>query len=814
MTSYIQVESGDEEFESALEDQVEQQRESNLETELLEFDDLKFADLQVARNIYHQLRDDAFRRRETFAFIKASYDGNAPYDSSEIDAGRFNINPRFMAKTMRDLRLNSESVLTHSKTYIDFNYDVPDLPDSRVLEANIEYQYNELMNHWPGFKDTFRQMDLDRLLYGAGLLYWPNPKDFRYEAFDYTRVLWPEDTSTIVDDWTLVFAEHKFTFHELYKEYKKAKNGGNSLWSAEALEDVLEKMTVSGDGETRRLPFADFELDLQDRIAKNSDLCRSINTDHVQVVSVFWKRLNGKIAHGIFTRDLDTNDYLFFSKNRYDAFSQAFCLVPRDDNVRTVHELKGYGHLIYNFVVTATRLYNSVLDAGIRGSTVFMQTMGADRRRDIREDLVDLGGLVLTEHQVQTNGIRTNLQDLIVLLQKVLTDLFDATAIAGLEFVEKHGDGRGFELVKLQLSKNARVHKHEMNFFLDRLTDCYRETMRKIYKSVDRTTDRLLQKKFFGPLILRGIGADFFTFDDEADSRFELPSEVNVYANKPSGTGSQQADALVIQELAPIAGSLGTQGFRNYLERVVISAAGPDEINQFLPEEDFKNQPTRQSQQAVIESNQLQDFSVDLEDPNAATANKPLEIPVTRDDDHLIHAQVHLEEIAKTIQGFQRQQINLLEADVRLTNLVSHEAQHIALLDAIPEKRDVAGRIRNEFNNFFNELKSIRVNSTRMRERMIKEQQEAEALKAQGGMESDDPKVIKARGDVALKAQKQQAELTMLKQRTDFENLLEASKFQLKRDIDIAQAQVDARIRLQQERREIDKQNEKRARSN
>lgn len=759
--------------------------EQNQQDELV-FDDLFLTTATQAKSLEYDIKQANRERLLQYAAIKASYDGMSPYENNEIGYERSNTNFRRQERVINKLALNYSSAINNSSSLIDFKY-LADVANRNMIEMAVEQRFTDFFRNQLWFQHEMSLKQNDMLLYGGGLLHFPSKDDFHFQRIDFTNFFCAQDTSIDVDDWEVIYINHDFSIYDLIRHYQS----GSRKWNREVLETILLAHFHEGDD---KVDNQNPEVGLQEIFRKTGgSYPTKVFNERIPFVSVFWKRINGKIAKATYAREIEHGEFAFENDNAYDYFGQAFRLFPLFRNVESVHSLKGWGHITYNMTAHSTRFDNHVIDAGSREATVFLKNSGVNNQDDLREILIDHGSIVLLQGaDIEQQAIRTNLNAILAVKQDLKREINESTYIDGLDFMEQFGDGRGYELAQLQLKGNARVHKSLMRVYTEHLTPFYQELVKKVLSITAKNKETgELKKRFVDPLKEQGVPEEIFKLDDSSsDPNLQstvLPDDIEVFAAKSFGTGSQLADQLMVRDLEARASFFGDRGLRRMREISIATIAGADMVPELLPPEDFANEPTAQHQKAIQENIVLSTTT-----EVGSKAGEAL-LPVTRDDAHQIHAPIHNEEMAKILEQWQREEIDILTADVRVFNLASHNSFHIAFLRQIPEFESIASQLELEFNQMFNELQSLRANANRRRERLLQEKQQA-IFQLQAGQSPNDPKVIKAISDAQLQARKLEADIENNARRVEFQNLLSVAEFRSKREIETLKAANDIRI--------------------
>lgn len=762
-----------------------------------EFDDLVFAEVVNARHVYDRLCDQALPKNEVNAMIRAMYDGNKPYDG-ELEAFRHNFNNRLFEKKINELRLNYRTLLTHSANFIDVTYDDPEQEarpaDAGDIECALEAAFTTLMKKDRTFLKELLPCLEDAIIYGHGLGMWEEENDYKIKYLNATQTLFPYSTSVCPSDWSYFFVEHEYTFNELYNFYQS----GSSKWNRGALEFLLAANLPDGaDDEIDET--ANFQDRIQDRVRANAEGCVDLVTSSINVVSIFWRRFDGKVAHGIFSPGYGNSKgsgerYLFLDLEKYKSFETGFFNFYISHEQLYIDQLKGWGHRIANVAQSANRFFLTMLDSGTLNSTAIVKKQSEFGDNNLEDAVVDLGGMMLFNGGVETDRFQMDAQSPLAIYQVLKNELNEITYSRGLNGLEKFGDGRGFELVKLVLSLEARVHKYYMDDFTKLLSDFYRETFRKVLiKHNSDSRDPLLRKYFSLYLRRRAIDSEILMLDDHAKANNDLPLHLDVDAARPGGAGTQVADELAVaegKELFSLMGEQGQEWFRNLWAK---SLFGPEGASKAFPDEDFANIISFQRQMAILENEVLtvmiSDFEIngvaDNLDKQLNDLDKFKEYPASADNDHFVHAQEHTAEMEEQIRLYQEGVVDITTAHVRLRSLAQHNAQHLQALQSSPLLEQESAQIKQAFDGMINDLRAIESNANKKREAVVKQRQQI----AQEQDKINDPKTIQALADSRIK----QARVEQL---TNIESILKVqtarAKAQTDRQVALINAQAEA----------------------
>lgn len=627
---------------------------------------------------------------------------------------------------------------------------------SREASKYIERGLDNLLRFNCWSKQEHLHMVSQMLNYGIGIYQFDDDNDYKWSSLDYTKCRFPIGTSVDPAKWEYMFISHKKSVSELLNRYEKAGKKSTTGWLKKPLKQVLsDYIAVSdGSGTHRDTATENIQLEtLQDlREGVNRCSASSVCSNQIEVVSLFWKDLNGKVSEVVFVSGQHGGkDVFIYKKETGKTFDELFSTFPFDHREREIRLVKGLGKKIFALCNAYERTFSRFLDATQHASTLFL---------DMEEDNFHKKILYMGSINI---GKFSSIQKFPDSLSSLISSLafFDAkieqmTATRGLNKTEMLGDNKKEELSNTLLTTEGRIKKHETDRFVEKYTEHFKKVIARILKIANSKSLKKryseIDVKFYEYLKTRGIDMDLIKGDDTSDMNQGLPSNWLVQARKPSGMGIRPSASHTIKQLNPILSSLPEEAYRQVLAMIVSDAFNDEDMaGKIFGDPKHKSASTEYSEMfAEMQVDQLTDeksdfdfdvdFSADVV-PELADASKFTTFNSYKFMDSFVFLDIIFAKVEDAKQRLSNQEIGITTAHIWLYNLLSTAQRHVQSLqgDEVRSKRPDAKKYFELFGKEFNNLRFIESQANKARQKRIEEIKTK--LQQQ---ELDDPKRIEA----------------------------------------------------------------------
>lgn len=336
-----------------------------------------------ARNLYNQLFLENQFRSQTLAQVRNQIEGGRPFDPQKLhQAGedwRANVNFR-----------DAESKLL--RVFLPFwkmVHEVPrkaaitvheDSPDADKWGIGMAEAFDLFLEDWADdYFQQFMGFTRDYVEFGPGYVMWPDKRTPRFEWVSALQVYFPRRTKANVDRWELVALRSEMTASQLWDQIKSKEDRSASKaagWNHDAVEEAI---SLCGEVGSQRVHFDNNYY--QDMLTAN-DLVISSVWPPIEVVHIWSRRRDGKIAHQIITERADCEDFLYEDNDAAESFRQAFGAVFYEVGTNCLlHTIKGWGVKNYHYMTAINRHKCRILD-----SSAFAMAMNFSRDQETPDE--------------------------------------------------------------------------------------------------------------------------------------------------------------------------------------------------------------------------------------------------------------------------------------------------------------------------------------------------------------------------------------------------------------------------------------------
>ncbi len=226
----------------------------------------------------------------------------------------------------------------------------------------------------------------------------------------------------------------------------------------------------------------------------------------------------------------------------------------------------------------------------------------------------------------------------------------------------------------------------------------------------------------------------------------------SIKATRAVGYGSAQMQEVVTQGLLQLLPMVDEEGRNNILRRRAALLVGQANVDSIVKPYDQADVPDDQTWAATVENNALRTLGGD--------------VIITPKQDHMIHFQVHFQDVQLHIQQVQNGQSDNMQLLIHLEQAGPHMNAHLGHMMGDPTRKDAVAQMRQSLvalSKMADQIKQQIANDPSAQvNQPAQGQQDPEAQAAMAKVQGDLAlKAAKNQGDMALKTQKQQQQMKL-----------------------------------------------------
>lgn len=727
------------------------------------------------RQCITEIREAESTRSKRRAKVEWVIDGNHPVPPAEMERlnrrGDANINWRTAEGTVDAAKTPYYDLTFESERYVCIETDYGDDPQYWYEWSNvISDGFHRMLDDWDGFDIQSQLLDWQMCVHGVGLAMFEDTLDWRWKSKTMRDFLVRDDADADIDLLEEAAVPRALMPVQLYQLIKNEKVG-SSNWNVEMARAAI----INAGPADYTKAFGNNWERWQDSI-RTGDVAWNNKSHRIMVVDYLNKEFRGQITHCIVLDDTNTSalaknrknkvkdDFLYKKIDRFDDFCQV--AIPFFfDVVKSGlwHETKGLGPKIRDFCEVENRLTNKTVDQAMMGLAVVPK--GGDDKTAM--ETISVGGV--TFFKPGTEFVKTdlagNLQGPILVkrdLQGMLSQNIGQYRQPPSEVLDAPTLGQD----QMKAQERAMLNRGAINRYL-------------------RSRDRLYREMY-----RRAVSGNLSKSDPGGKAAFEMrdwcmrngvPKEAMAFENickikaaRAIGYGSPQMREITSQKILTIMpGIMGERERNNAWRMVVAPWVGQTNVDALFPRYGKSAGQVSDESFAVLENNALRM-------PNG-------QVQITSDQNPMIHSDIHTADVVGHISQVDQGQGNPMELFAHLTNAIPHIQQHLGMMmgdktrgDAPEQKMAFIGKLINVRNQLAQQIKEAQ-----------QAQQEAQPQVDPAAV----AEIIKAHGELQLKAQKQQFDMGLKKEKQDFNFALQDRKTAHNISLKTATAVADQRTK-------------------
>lgn len=606
---------------------------------------------ETARKIFNGYASNDAQRSKQMAAVRNQIDGGRPFD------------PALLKRNGEDWMTNvnfRDAEASFNRTYLPYWKMVHDVPNKIAVTIDSNSPHSEkwakaiaesfdlFLRDWGS--DYFFQFMLstqDFVKFGPGYVQWTDPDSPRFKHARTEFVKLPKKAKANVSDWEIFAVEDTLSISDMWKKIrnpKETKRSEHVGWNAAMLKKAIAFCKQNDAGQTEGQDWTR----IQDAIASN-DLGASEECQPLNIVRMFVKGFDGKVACYIFAQNAAVPDFLFETEDYADEFKHVIGGLFYDVGTGgLVHSIKGFGIKNYYFSILQNRVKSRVVDA-----STFAMGFNFQREDDGTDapPVENFGAINVFPKGLKQIPVYPQIgaaQTAVDMLSRNSADNNHIYRDSSRDIAETQTARQAVILANLSEeigSATASIYLAQMG------ENVYSECVRRLMKRGSTDLDAV---KFMKRLKARGVPVDKLKDED-----------IHVATGASPGTAGAALRDMILKELLGMI-RLPGMNVRYILENYVANKLGTQSVSKVLLPEGADSQPA-QRRLAMMENSLF---------------GQGMKLPVDPADAHYEHAQEHIKPLVEIIGLFKQHGQLSPEQLVALEAAIPHSAEHFALLKA------------------------------------------------------------------------------------------------------------------------------------
>lgn len=751
----------------------------------------RMATPSAAWQAYEDCRNADQKRQMRFGEIAGIFAGFPPTPPAvKVRNGQAdmpNINLKQFEAKVRQHAGNLTAITSKGQGWFDVEAEHDDPIEEQRRSKYLTECFNWALKKWDntGFANGNQYVfetatrNIQESLFGIGIAFFPDERDFRWKVIPTRRVLVPEGVRLILDNCPAIFIEDQMSVTELYARRKRAG------WNEKAiLRNLYDRVEVMGQTAQRQWTYAQFVESI-----RNNDQWLVSDLQPVRFVHVYTMEFDETISHSIFTdlygntassaqaqkfkaendknKDYVDGDGFIYDKTKVaERWQQVW--IPVADNPGAegdYHGIKGFGDMLFDACHLNNLMFNRAAQGAILLNTL-MFTGGSEN------DIQKLDQVTITNNGILYPGLQLE-------QVKFNADVQAATSIVGM----------GTNV----MDSNARLFPQN-----DKTSSGEQPTATQV------SFDRADQAQFTGDQIdfnravgLDIIGAEMYRRLAQPESKYppswgggevakefrkkckefgipegDLLKVKTVKANRDGGTGNMGIDVWKADQMMSIA--TPGPGQLNARKKKGAALVGWENVSAYVQD---------------APEPEPEDVQIDNENLFIQSGKTPTAFPT---QDHERHLQSHMglaaqlsqvvaqmDEAGVTPQNLQ----DALKLHAALDSSIAHSSQHVEFMAEIPRTDKRPALFEQLIKEATKQLHNLQQISDAFGEKIAAAAQQEQA-------EQPSPEMMKAQAEVQIMQMKAQAQIEIDQMKAQARLGTDAIKTEAKREMQIGSHQL------------------------
>jgi len=701
-------------------------------------------DVIAARTIYTKLRTNHLRRIALYSEIAGLIGGVPPYDPVDMNAAGLqhvaNFNDLSTRAVIKRACLAYWNLLHNSETLVRFVIR-PDSPDGPKWADTMARNWDKtIRTKWPSFLINVASLQKQIVELGVSPALFPDERDPRWRVVELARFFVPDQQQSDLDMLTTCCVETEFTIQYLWSVYeafkensayktritkKNVKDSGLEDANLETpwnLNELGQLLCWVGNTPTKDSIQPNDLYEMERKLYTGDISFDRMFNDTVRIVSLLQKEYDGTISHYMFHRYWDNGEFLFFQQGQYKSMNEALVLFTRSPGEFTIHGNLGLGHEVFSLAQAKTMLDCSVVDLAKWSSTPLLKSPSL-ATKDIDQIKFYPGVPTnLGPYDYVQNQLGANIEGVIAAAQYVNSMMQYNLTFSGSDPASPDPDTGSISpsQARLMAFKEFSVLKNDIMHFYSTFDRLIQNMTAKMIYSQESYPGYEIANEWIERCIAEGVPKEIFEAaraTGNKDKLWRMPKNIEVYATRAAGAGSQVGHLIGLQEIGEVLGpAFGPREEAAYKRDFISATIGPEQVDRYLRPEDEAEELTGGASLAGVENAIMQ------------AGKAPI---FSMDNDHRAHAVTHMALNTQVIQQVQQRQMDVVTADSILNVTVPHTGEHVNALLRDPFAVQFIAKVKPGYDQVVRWAALNRKNAIKVVQARLKAQQEAQQRQAQ-----------------------------------------------------------------------------------
>jgi len=603
------------------------------------------------------------------AEVDAMFDGAAPYDDNVLKqsgmGSRCNLNFGEAETLLESALAGYVDLINSVENLVSVSVKEPDAQKKSDYEQIISEGFTRMLREWDEFSFKHVLNSTFFIKHGVSVAYFEDEYDWRWQISKIGDFLLPRRTFASEEMVEIAVSPRIMRAHELYSFIKDEERAADLGWDVEQ----VKKAIIANTGSQNTYHVTDWERYQED--LKSNDLFVAHGSgSEVRVIHAWVKEFDGTISHYISLADGSNEEFLYAKRNRFRRACDAFVTFTYGVGTNGFYQaIRGLGYKIFPHVQVSNRMRCQFVDGAMLSTSLLIQP-------DSEESLENLAFEYLGPFSVLNAGVNVIDKQLPNIGQNavpVLQDMQQQLQNRAGSYQTTSGNPNPTERTKFevqaQLQGEARLTTGAMNLFYEPwnrlLRAAFKRATREDYLAAERGGESI--QTFRRYCTSRGVPLNVL---------FNNVEEIN--AVRSIGAGSDQLRLVAMDEMMQMIGQFDEQGKQNVLRDRLAVRVGYDRVSRYVP--------AKPDARPVIDQK-----IAELEN---AAMSQGKQIQIAPNENHFIHASVHIPDIQQTAQAVQQQQMDPQQAVAYFQVAMPHATAHLEQIAQDASRKQEYGQLK------------------------------------------------------------------------------------------------------------------------
>jgi hypothetical protein len=632
----------------------------------------RIKDPESLHQVYLRLKQSDDVNARNRSEVDAMFDGTPPYDDNTLReagmASRCNLN-------FGEAEALLEAALAG---YVDLVQSVENLISVEVKEADAQKKgdyeriiaegFTKMLREWDEFNFKHVLNSTYFIKHGVSVGYWEDEYDWRWQISKIGDFLIPRRTFAAEEMVEVAVSPRIMRAHELFSFIKNEERASEIGWNV----DEVKKAILANSGARDSYHVTDWERYQED--LKNNDIYVAHGAgSEIRVIHAWVKEYDGTVSHYISLADGSNKEFLYEKRSRFRRACDAFVTFCYGVGTNGYYQsIRGLGYKIFPHIQVSNRMRCQFVDGAMLSTSLLIQPDSEDSLENLAFEYLGPFSVLNSGVQILEKNLPNIGQNAIPVLQDMSQQLRERAG--AYRSVSANPDSRErtkFE-VQAQLQGDARLTTGAMNLFYEPwsrlLRGAFRRATRSDYLAEERGGEAVATFKKF--CTSRGVPLDV------------LHNKVTeVRAVRSIGAGSDQLRLVAMDEFMGMMSQFDEQGKQSLLRDRVAARIGYDHVDRYVPK--------------LPDSRPVIDTKI-AEFENAAMSQGRT-MSIQPNENHFVHATVHIQDFAQMAQAVKQQQADPQQAAQYFQLIMPHATQHLQFVAQDASRKQEYGQLKQLF---------------------------------------------------------------------------------------------------------------------